>query len=178
MLNLPVETAYRIAYGDLPYGRVIDLSPNENVKENEKMYCIDIIVPKGEDLFSVLKKELKERFELKASVEKRTKEVYVLKIADTAKVKLLKLSTAKAENFTARSGAFSAQDFRLSKIADYLEGFGIVKLPVVDETGLNLKYDISFYYQPEKEGSLMAAIASLGLKLEKGQRDIDMLVFR
>jgi len=180
MMNLPLETIYRIAYGDLPYGRTIDLTPKENVKENKKMYCIDFIVPQGreKELLVLLRKELQDRFDLKAAIEKRTKEVYSLKIADTAKVKLLKLTTDKEETFAASHGAFSGQDIKLSKIADYLESFGLVNMPVVDETGSSTKYDISFDYQPEKKGSLMDAISNLGLKLEKEQRDIDMLVFR
>lgn len=180
IVNLPLESVYRIAYKDLPYGRTIDLTPKENVKQNKINYCIDIIVPRGqeEELFSTLRKELAARFELKAFIEKRTKEVYVLKIADTAKVNLLKLTTDKEETFAASHGAFSGQDIKLSKIADYLESFGLVSMPVVDGTGSNIKYDISFDYQPEKKGSLMEAINNLGLKLEKGQRDIDMLVFR
>jgi uncharacterized protein (TIGR03435 family) len=180
MMNLSLEAVYRIAYNNLPYGRTIDLTPKENIKQNKTNYCIDIIVPKGPEkqLTDELKKELETRFDLKASVEKRLKKVYILKIADTAKIKLLKQSTDNEETFGASHGAFSGQGIKLSKIADYLESFGLVNMPVVDETGLNTKYDISFDYQPEKEGSLMEAINSLGLKLETGEHEIDMLVFR
>jgi uncharacterized protein (TIGR03435 family) len=51
-------------------------------------------------------------------------------------------------------------------------------MPVVDETGSDVKYDIEFNYQPEKKGALTDALTALGLKLEKGERDIDILVFR
>jgi uncharacterized protein (TIGR03435 family) len=180
MFNLPLETIYRIAYKDMPYGRVLDLTPKENIKQNKTNYCVDIIVPKGHEneLMPTLIKELQVRFDLKAAIEKRSKEVYLLKIADTAKVKQLKPSADKEEAFGGSDGAFSGQCVRLGKIADYLEGFGLVKMPVVDETGSDIKYDIEFNFQPEKKGGLTDAIAALGLKLEKGERDIDMLVFR
>jgi uncharacterized protein (TIGR03435 family) len=180
MFNLPLETIYRIAYNDQPYGRVINLTPKENIKQNKTNYCIDLIVPKGHEneLMPTLIKELQSRFDLKATIEKRNKEVYLLKIADTTKIKLLKPSTNKEETFSGGDGAFSGQAVKLSKIADYLEGFGLVNMPVVDETGSDIKYDIEFNYQPEKKGSLIDAIAALGLKLEKGERDINMLVFR
>ena len=180
MINFPLESIYRIAYKNLPSGRVIDLTPKENISQNKMMYCIDVIVPKGQEnvLLPTLKRELASRFELKASIEKRLKQVYVLKIADTAKIEQLKQSTTVEETFGASHGSFSGKGIKLSKIADYLEGFGLVKLPVVDETGSNKKYDISFEVQPEKNGSLTEALNGLGLKLEPGEREIDMLVFR
>jgi uncharacterized protein (TIGR03435 family) len=180
MINLPLETIYRIAYNDMPYGRVIDLTPKENIKENKAMYCVDVIVAKGheDELYPTLIKELQARFDLKAAIEKRSKEVYILKIADTAKIKQLKPPTEQEETFGGGGGVFNGQDVKLGMVANYLEGFGLVQMPVVDETGSTARYDISFDYMPEKKGSLMEAITSLGLKLEKGQREIDMLVFR
>ncbi|MDP9078606.1 MAG: TIGR03435 family protein [Bacteroidota bacterium] len=180
MINLPLETIYRVAYKDLPYGRVIDLSPKENIKENKTMYCVDVIVAKRHeaDLYPTLIKELQTKFDLKAGIEKRSKEVYILKIADPAKIKQLNPPSEKEETFAGSGGAFSGQNIKLRKVADYLEGFGLVQMPVVDETGSNTRYDIAFDYQSEKKGSLMEAIANLGLKLEKGKRDIDVLVFR
>lgn len=180
MFNLPLETIYRIAYNDQPYGRIIDLTPKENIKQNKTNYCIDLIVPKGHEneLMPTLITALQSRFDLKASIETRSKEVYLLKIADTVKIKQLKQSADKEETFGGSNGAFSGQCVKLGKIANYLEGFGLVKMPVVDETGSDVKYDIEFNYQPEKKGSLTDALTALGLKLEKGERDIDMLIFR
>jgi uncharacterized protein (TIGR03435 family) len=180
MFNLPLETIYRIAYNDQPYGRIIDLTPKENIKQNKTNYCIDLIVPKGHEneLMPTLITALQSRFDLKASIEKRSKEVYLLKIVDTGKIKQLKQSADKEETFGGSNGAFSGQSVKLGKIANYLEGFGLVKMPVVDETGSDVKYDIEFNYQPEKKGALTDALTALGLKLEKGERDIDILVFR
>ena len=49
MINFPLESIYRIAYKNLPSGRVIDLTPKENISQNKIMYCIDVIVPKGQE---------------------------------------------------------------------------------------------------------------------------------
>ncbi|MES2108494.1 MAG: TIGR03435 family protein [Bacteroidota bacterium] len=180
MMNLPLESIYRMAYQDLPYGRTIDLTPKEDIKQNKTKYCVDIIVPKGQEaeLYQTLVKDLQQRFDLKVAIEKRKKDVYVLKIANAAKIKLLTPSAKIGDNISGSSGAFSGEGVKLEKIADYLEGFGLVNMPVVDETGDSARYDITFNYQPEKKGALTEALTSLGLKLEKGQREIDMLVFR
>lgn len=179
MLNLPVENAYRIAYGDVAYGRIQELTPRA-IEESKKEYCMDLIVPKGHEagLMPTLIKELKAKFDLEANFEKQRKAVYVLTIADTDKISHLKKTTANEENFSAGHGSFDGHDIGLNKIADYLEGFGLIKLPVVDETGNAIKYDISFTFMPEKQGDLENALAALGLKLTKGERDIDILVFK
>jgi uncharacterized protein (TIGR03435 family) len=180
MLNIPLESAYRIAYGGLPYGRTIDLTPKENILANKKMYCIDIVVPRGreKELLPTLQKELKARFDLQAGVEKRMRHVYILAIADSSKITKLKRSDATQETFAASHGTFEGEGIFLRKIADYLEGFGLMDLPVVDETGDRNKYDITFTFMPEKKGDLEDALRNLGLKLIKAEREIDMLVFR
>lgn len=180
MLNVPLENAYRIAYGDLSYGRIVDLTAKNHVVENKKMYCIDLIVPSGheQDLMPTLRKGLKAHFDLRASIEKRRRMVYVLTIADRNKIKQMKNGTAKGEVFSANHGSFHGQDIRLEKIADYLESFGLVNLPVVDDTNNRNRYDIDFTYMPEKKGDLQNALVNLGLKLKKEYRDIDMLIFR
>jgi uncharacterized protein (TIGR03435 family) len=179
MMNLPLENAYRVAYGDMAYSRIIDLTPRA-IEESKKMYCMDLIVPKGQEaeLMPDLIKQLQSNFDLQAAMEKRRKAVYVLTIADPAKISQLKKTSFAEENFSAGQGEFNGQDVSLNKIADYLEGFGVVKMPVVDETGNTTKYDINFTYLPEKQGDLENALAGLGLKLTKAERDIDILVFR
>ncbi|WP_460680102.1 DUF3738 domain-containing protein [Mucilaginibacter koreensis] len=143
-------------YGDLPYGRTIDLTNQEAAAENGQMYCIDLIIPKGkeDDLLPALRRELKARFNQPVSVEKRVRPVYVLTVSDPAKVKALKLSTAAEEEMAGGSGTFTGDGVRLAKMAEYLEGFGLIKMPVVDDTGNTNRYDIAFIHLPEKKGDL------------------------
>ena len=180
VINLSLQAIYRLAYRDMPYGRVIDLTEKANVKQKRINYCLDLIVPHGHEskLYETLIKELQSRFDLEASVEKRAKPVYVLKISDTTKISQLTMSKNQQRGITATHGSFDGQNIKITEIANYLEGFGLVKMPVVDETGLQKRYDITFEYQPEKDGSLTEALNKLGFKLEPAEREINMLVFR
>ncbi|WP_183906738.1 TIGR03435 family protein [Rufibacter immobilis] len=180
MINLPLESVYRLAYESLPHGRTLDLTTGESVEENKTKYCFDIIVPQGQEaqLLPTLRKELQKMFTVRARLEKRLRAVYVLQVADAAKVKKNPVSQAKTEVFEASAGVFDGEHVTLAKVADYLESFGMVNLPVVDETGDKTFYDLSFEFEPEKKGAVHEALANLGLKLEKAQRPIDVLVFR
>jgi uncharacterized protein (TIGR03435 family) len=63
----------------------------------------------------------------------------------------------------------------MTDFADFLESYGTDKL-VVDETFSKGKFDIRFTFQPENPQSLLDQLAKMGLKLDKEQRKIDMLV--
>ena len=179
-MNVDLELAYRIAYNDIPYDRILNQLSKADSIENEKLYCIDIIVPKGheDELKLKLREELKTRFGLQAYFETHLKPVYVLQIADLTKIAQLKKSTGAAESVAAMHGNYAGEDINLSKIADYLEDYGLVKISVLDGTDNNTKYDIAFTFMPEKSGDLEKTLLNLGLTLKKENRDIDMLVFR
>jgi len=180
IMNHTVEGMYRIAYGNFPSTRYINLIPKEEKKENEKMYCVDVIVPVGKEstLLPVFRAELKNRFDLQATVEKRLKTVYVLKIVNMDFIAKLVPSKFEKMEMTGRHGAFDGKRVTFSKIAGYLEDFGITGIPVVDETSNNKLYDISFNYMPEKKGDYLEELRKLGLDLVKTEREIDMLIFK
>ncbi|WP_158829301.1 hypothetical protein [Mucilaginibacter lacusdianchii] len=56
-------------------------------------------------------------------------------VNDPVEVKALKLSTVYEEEMAGGSGTFTGGGVRPSAIARYLEDFGLVKMPVVEETG-------------------------------------------
>lgn len=175
LINLTLESMYRIAYGDFAYGRVIDQTGNEE-KNKKEMFCLDIITEKSTELLPTLKAELLKRFELQAKITPLLKPVYILKVADPNKVnKLVVSNKLEKEGYGGGSGTFSGDAVVFADIADYLESFGIVNLPVVDETNTNKKFNIQMVYQPEKPETLTKALADLGLKLEKSERKINML---
>jgi uncharacterized protein (TIGR03435 family) len=180
MMNVSLELAYRIACGNVPYDRTISLASKENKAEYEKLYCVDIIVPKGQqqELLPALKEQLESHWPLRVSMEKRMRHVYVLAIADSSKISRLKKSTATVSESGGGQGAFSGVKLRLSDIGDYLEGFGQVNKPVVDETGDTNFYDINLAFMAEKKGDLQNALNGLGLKLVEADREINLLVFR
>ncbi|WP_158996237.1 redoxin family protein [Mucilaginibacter sp. L196] len=178
IINFPLMDLYRIAYGDISYRRVLDLTSKSDSIEARRMYCMDIIVPTAADLLPTLKRELKAKFDLQADFEKRTKQVYVLTIADASKIGHLKPSTAQAYKFSYMSGNFNGQYVQLKDIASYIEKSGIIRAPILDETNDSHYYDIAFTYLPEKKGDFENVLLSLGLQVTKTDRDIDMLVFK
>jgi len=178
IINFPLMDLYRIAYGDISYRRVLDLTSKSNSIEARRMYCMDILVQTDDDLLPTLKRELKAKFDLQADFEKRSKQVYVLTIADTSKIGHLKPSATQAYKLAYWSGNFNGQHVQLKDIATYLEKTGIIKAPVLDETNNNNYYDITFTYLPEKEGDLKNVLLGLGLQVTKIDREIDMLVFK
>ncbi len=175
MINVPLQTMYSIAYGDLAYGRVIDYTENAKKNKNE-MFCLDLITKTPEELLPTLKKELLNRFELQAKIEQMLKPVYVLKVENLEKVNKIpeNKSTAKGK-YGGGSGTFSGDGVVFADIADYLEGFAIVNLPVVDETNIKRKFNLQLVYQEEKPETLTKALSDIGLKLEKTERKINML---
>jgi uncharacterized protein (TIGR03435 family) len=180
MMNVSLEHAYRIAYGDFPSGRTVDSTSKENAREKEKMFCIDLIVPKGEEasLLPTLREHVREKLNLQADVERREMKVYVLTADDRSKLRNLNRSTVHEGDYSGTGDTFSGEGVQLSSIAQYLEDFGLVNLPVVDETNNNERYDISFTFMPEKRGDLEKTLANFGLKLVQSERAIDVLVFR
>lgn len=180
IINLPLKNIYRIAYGDISFERTLDLTAKKGNNKHTESYCMDIIVAKGKEgqLLKTLEKGLRDRFELKAGLEKQTKKVYVLEVSDKEKINTLTASTSKEAEFSARGDRFEGRGIGLEKIAQYLEGFGIVKLPVVDETGIETNFDIAFSFEPENKESLNTALKDLGLGLREAQREIEVLVFR
>ena len=180
MMNIDLESAYRIAYGDVPYNRIVDETPKADSTQNQALYCIDVIVPKGheDELLPKLRTELTAKFDLRASFEKRLKTVDVLEIADAAQIAKLKRSSLTTEELSARHGSFSGKGVTLGRIGKYLESYGLIKIPVIDGTNDTNKYEIDFTFMPEKSGDLQQALLNLGLILKQEDRDIDVLVFR
>lgn len=175
MINLSVQNMYRMAYGDLSDGRTIDETANAEMNGNQ-LFCLDIITEKPADLLPTLRKELLKRFEIQAKITKILKPVYILKVADQQQVEsLMAVETTEKKGYGAGAGTFAGDAATFADIANYLESFEIVKLPVVDETNIHKKFTIQMVYEPKKPETLTKALANLGLKLEKGERKIDML---
>ncbi|MCX2584380.1 redoxin family protein [Pedobacter sp. MR22-3] len=179
-LNTSLSLAYRIAYGDVPYGRTNDLTSLEKRAEMARKYSIDLIVPKGKEdkLMHTLQTHLKEQMDVQANIEKQLIPVYVLTIADKKKIGSLEKSKSVEEDFNGNGEKFSGKGIQLKQIAQYLEGFGLLDLPVIDETNNSNRYNISFTLLPEKKGELKKILSDLGLTFKREQRKIDVLVFR
>ncbi|WP_419699152.1 redoxin family protein [Mucilaginibacter sp. NFX135] len=172
-LNFRLNSLYRMAYHNFPYGRTIDKTGEKN---NGPLYCVDLIVPDEKDLLPTLGKELAKRFDLQAKLMPETKEVNVLKIADTAKFKHIPINKSGKRTYLAKHGEIDEQYITMTDLADYLENYGTGKLPVIDETQNKGFFDIKFSFQPEKPESLTTILSNMGLSLEKATRKVDFLV--
>ena len=108
---------------------------------------------------------------------KKTDSVFVLTRIGEPDTAWAKAPLPSRENKGSGGSEFNANNVPVGKaMADYLEVFGIVGLPVLDETGDVKRYDISFQWEPEKKGAVREFLQSLGLQLQKQQREYEVLL--
>jgi uncharacterized protein (TIGR03435 family) len=178
-INITLPELYRLAYGGLSSRRTLDLRPARPTGTKSPKYCLDIIVPKGQEaaLLPTLRQELAARFDLRATLEPRAKQVYLLRVADARKLPPA-TDSQKPSRVAASEGTYQGANVTLAEVADYLESFGLVELPVLLASPITARYNLDFSYQPEKPGDLLRALADLGLTLEKAERPVEMLVLR
>lgn len=180
LINMPLNIICQMAYGDISQNRTISLRADRNDPSSWQPYCVDVIVPKGQEaaLLPALAKELSDRFGMTGTLEKHTKPVYVLEVADPAKVEGLVSRAGTKELYMAGGDRYDGKQVTITNLVDYLENFGVLDLPVVDDTGLTARYNIAFGFEPEKKGSLFTALQGIGLRLTRSEREIQLLVVR
>lgn len=172
-VNLSIQTLYNIAFGGFSSNRIIDCSKKSI---NEPSYCLDLIVENKADLLPTLQKELLNRFDLKAKIESKLKDVYVLTVTDLGKLRRIPLNTSNIRTYNSSHGKIDQQAITMDEFADYLENYGVRNLSVVNETNQHDKFDIKFSFQPEDPASLTRVLDNLGLGLKKEQREINFLL--
>ncbi|RZK42316.1 MAG: DUF3738 domain-containing protein [Pedobacter sp.] len=170
--NVGLETLYSKAFGDFPFERTI----NEAKKKIDTSYCLDIIVENKDYLIQTLKSELLKRFELQAKIEKKEKEVYVLKIANQKKFDALKRNKGGVKTYFSMHGKIDRDCINMIEFAEFLEGFGTYKSLVLDETANKENFDVKFSFQPENPESLTEILSSMGLVLKKAKREVEFLI--
>lgn len=58
----------------------------------------------------------------------------------------------------------------------HFENYGIIKQPVINETGIKGNFDLTFQFDAEDPNSFKSELAKLGLKGEKKEREVEVLV--
>ncbi|MCX6213682.1 redoxin family protein [Spirosoma sp.] len=172
-LNLPLTMLYQFAYGDVPYGRLIDKTTKGSPAP---VYCLDLIVATPDDLLPTLQQELASRFDVQTKMEAQAKDVQVLTITNRLHFDRIPRNQSGKRTYSARPGELDQQSMTMADLANYLENYGMTKGLVVDETMNHEKLDIKFSFQPENPQSLLDSLAELGLGLSKQTRTINMLV--
>ncbi|HYK75349.1 MAG TPA: redoxin family protein [Daejeonella sp.] len=172
-INVSLSRLYTIAFGDFPYSRVINNIPKDH---KEQVYCLDLIVENKKDLLPILRQHLLKKFDIQAKIEQQNRDVEVLKIQDLKKFNKIPLNKSGIRTYYSSHGEINQQSITMHDFAGYLEDYGVGKLPVIDATGVNKKFDIKFSFQPESPESLIKVLNTIGLSLERSKKKIDMLV--
>ncbi|HCX23180.1 MAG: hypothetical protein CMB80_32955 [Flammeovirgaceae bacterium] len=172
--NMSYEGLYRMAY-DITTYRILS-EADESVMDwdnKQNRYCMDVIVEDPGQLLDFTQTQLQKVLPVKARKQAREMDVLVVKtVEDGVKAPLSK----EKGNLTAGGSGFNNTGATIKEFCDYLEGFGIVGMPVVDETGEERLFDIQFSFDPEDSETFKHAVAELGLQYGKAVREIEVLV--
>ena len=159
--------------------------------QSKTAFCLDVIVPKGkeDELYSYAQKELEALdFEIKAKIEKRKTEVGVLTLFDKEKLmahKSEKTNPTGDPKLSSQPTDFSlvnASQYKRNAasiddlVKNYLESFGLLKIPIVNETGIDGLFNFEISLDLEDKSTLKNALAKYGLKISKEERETEMLV--
>lgn len=175
--NFTIDGLYRFAYQTTIYRMVyeVDEALFEYSKDENK-YCLDLIVAPEEQtqLHAIMREKIQNQFDIQGRLEKRKVEVVVLSRPDSLDSNLVPADAA----IPIRAGGdnFTTEGATLAQFANYLEDFGIVGMPVVDETEDVQLYAFNFYFEPENPATFHEAIRKMGLQLKKAEREIEVLV--
>ncbi len=171
-VNLMPQSILQLAFKKSFESTIVNLPEAKKSFTPENIYCFDIIVKESDkaNLYKIMQAEATKLFGLKANIEKRVVDVYVLKkVAD-----ILKESTNKDSDWSAGGGGLKSKNVEMDVLVSFIAN--VAGKPVVDETNLKGKYDINFDYAEEDPTSLKKALESLGLKISKEKREVEMLI--
>jgi len=138
----------------------------------ERQYCVDVVVPShaAEQWSQVMLDSLQNHFGWQIDTVRQAMDVWVVREAADG----IPLAFAKKRAPSSASGAgFSSEGATIQDFVDYLEGFGLAGMPVINETGSGDQlYDIGFSFQPEDTSTFWTAIKEMGLSIKKEERTI------
>ncbi|WP_316833246.1 redoxin domain-containing protein [Pedobacter aquatilis] len=175
--NATILGLYKAAFDIVSQRQVAFELPEKEVTDyenKETLYSLDLLVkPEQKDsLMAILQKYLSLNLPVKARIEYREMPVYALvnknfKATESAKSEL-------SYGFSGRG--YDGTGVRMADFADdYLSNE--FSLPVVDETGLNKRYDIKTNVELRSRDGIMKSINDIGLALEEKNKKMKVLVF-
>jgi len=140
-------------------------------------YCYELTVSKDDsvNIFEIMKHDLDERFNMKASIQNRKISCLVLSIVGDTSI----LRTKGGVPF-ARHSDYELT-YRKTSFKDFLFGLQTIlntKLPFTDETGIpeNLVIDISVNGELSEIAILNKELNQYGLQIKRQERDVKVLV--
>lgn len=188
MLNNPLDLIYRNVYNKSMSETIyegIDKEVFDPRVSTPEQYCINIIVPKGKEVEipQYAQEQLKKlNLPYQARLEKRTSECYVFTVADASlleshrsKVTDQTMSSSSQPNII-RATSYHKRNVPLDDLLNHFKQFGILKIPVVNETMIKGNFDLDFEFDAENPNSFKEVLTKLGLKAERKTRDVEFLV--
>ncbi len=164
--GIPLQRAIARAYGVPEY---LVLGPSWIA---DARYAITALVADPKDFQPLFQQELSQRFHLAAHREMRDLPVYLLQPIAGLPHKLANSSGGGGGNMS--TGSFRLPNTTVTQFANQLADF--VGRPVIDETGIAERYDISLSWG-RGDASLSEAVKDqLGLQLIAAQRSVEVLV--
>lgn len=177
--NVGVLNMYKEAYKITSSKQIVyegSAKKYDNYEDKNLSYCFDLLVkPEQKDsLLIIMQNKLQQNLPVKARIEMRDTDVYVLKLKDTAKVLIPKSKfTTLTYGFSGRG--FDGQGVTLNEFANlYLSNE--FDLPVVDESGLKERYDIKTNVEMRTKAEVLKSIDDLGFLLMKERRKVRIMI--
>ena len=177
--NMTATTMYKDAYDIVSQKQVVyefDKKKYDDFSDKSQLYCFDLLVkPEEKDsLKIIMQRKLNESLPIKARTEIRTMPVYILKQKAAAALNLPE-STTNTLDYSFSGNGFDGKAITIEEFTHiYLNNE--LELPVINETGFTKRYDIKTNNDLRDKANIINAVDKLGLTLEKGERDVKVLI--
>ncbi len=143
-------------------------------------FDVSIRLPRGEldDMRRMLATALEQAFGFEAKLETRTTEVLVMTTGESLGDGLVPTVAKDGSSYSSEGGnGLEAVGIPAESIAGFFERK--LERVLIDETGLEGRYDVRFRCEAHDADSIRAAAqAQLGLRFHEMQRDVEILVIR
>ncbi|MEE1885769.1 redoxin domain-containing protein [Pedobacter flavus] len=174
-VNTGLTTIFKSAYNIVSQKQVMYETDEKKINDyqnKQSLYCVDILVNAEEkdSLYTIFQKTLNASLPVKARIEYKIIPVYVL-----TNENFNLAPSSKPSTYGFSGNGYEGSGVRIEDFAnDYLSNE--LDLPVVDETNLKDQYDIKTTMEMRTRDNVIKSIEALGLRIEKTERKMKMLV--
>lgn len=177
--NTNLVMIYKQAYDIISEKQVIyegSAKKYADYKNKDLLYCFDLLVPPAQkdSLHIIMQQKLQAEMPVKARIEMRDTDVYILKLKDAGKIMVPKSKQAML-TYEFSGNGFDGKGITLNQFADvYLSNE--FDLPVINESGLEGLYDIKTNIELRNQEGIRKSIDEIGFSVIKARRKIKTLI--